>query len=160
MLLSLLLVPGRFFRREYINDRLLLLLAALIVRRAVLWVGAAALTPPTARECIAGASGVVTSVVPRADDDATSKFSSSSAWTGGAEGETFVFRARRASVSKCKAHRASMMKVSPHTTVAGTLPILSPRTRDTLTFRFFRGFLSIKRFELRLCTSPQKLDVR
>lgn len=105
MLLSLMLVPGRLFRREYINDRLLLLLAALIVRRAVLWVGGATLTPPTARECIAGASGVAVPVFPWEGDDATSKLSSSSAWGGGADGETFVCQARRASAEKRKAHR-------------------------------------------------------
>lgn len=39
MLVSLWLVPGRFFRSEYMSDRALLLLAVLKVRLALLSVG-------------------------------------------------------------------------------------------------------------------------
>lgn len=79
MLFSLWLVPGRFFRPEYMIDRVLLLLAVLKVRLALLWVGADALAPTATRDCLVGASaGAAASVVLRADDDATSKSSSSS----------------------------------------------------------------------------------
>ena len=80
MLLSLWLVPGRFFRPEYMND-LWLLLAALNVRLACLLVGATVSLPSSAGDCLVGALTAATPPVRRADDD-TSKSSSSSAPPG------------------------------------------------------------------------------
>lgn len=81
MLVSLWFVPGRFFRLEYMSDRVLLLLAVLKVRLALLWVGADVRTPPAARHCLVGGSvaAVANSAGLRADDDGTSRSSSSSA---------------------------------------------------------------------------------
>ncbi len=81
MLVSLWLVPGRFFRPEYRSERLLLL-AVLNVRFAFVGIGAAALSSPTAR---GGRFGAPAAAAPelRADDDATSRSSSSSARSGG-----------------------------------------------------------------------------
>ena len=77
MLVSLWLVPGRFFRSEYMRDWLLLL-PVLNVRVALVGVGAAAPAVPTARGCLVAPPGGAAPAL-LADDDATSTSSSSSA---------------------------------------------------------------------------------
>lgn len=111
MLLSLWLVPGRFFRPEYMND-LLLLLAVLNVRLACLFDGAAALRSPPACDCLDGALDAVSPPVCLADDS-TSKSSSSSAPSGGCHFSIARRRGERSEngrVVVCTSRRLSSMR--------------------------------------------------
>lgn len=97
MLLSLWLVPGRFFRLEYMSD-LLLLLVVLRARLACLMVGATVLRPFPDCDCLDGALAAATPPIRSAGDD-TSNSSSSSAEPGRRD---FCFpTARRRASGQC-----------------------------------------------------------